>query len=133
MVQLHALKHNDLGRRFASAVLAREHLVHGVDPFVSASGVNFVRPQHGALATVGVEAPCVAVAGACRIRLPRFLQLIAPAGAELLVKVDAAAEVGALGDERQRFVARCVKAPRRDDLLRNMRAAGAQPFNGIVR
>ena len=50
--------------------------------------MNFIRPEDAALAPIGQKAPCVAVAGACRVRLPRALELFAPAGLKLLVEVD---------------------------------------------
>ena len=44
--------------------------------------------------------------------MPRALELFAPAGLKLLVEVDAAADIGVLGDELQRFIARDIEAPR---------------------
>ena len=130
VVKLHTLSVNKLLCTLAGVF---QHLMHRALPAVAAVFVDLIRPKDAALAPIGEEAPCVAVTSARCVRPPRFLQLFAPAGAELFVKVDAAAEVGGLWDERQRFVARCVKAPRRDDLLRNMRAADAQLFDRIVR
>ncbi|MFQ6977796.1 MAG: hypothetical protein ACLRSD_13110 [Oscillibacter sp.] len=79
--------------------------------------MNFVRPEDAALAPIGQKAPRVAVAGTCRVRLPRALELFAPAGLKLLVEVDAAANIGVLWDELQRFAARDIEAPRRNNLL----------------
>ena len=95
--------------------------------------MNFIRPEDAALAPIGQKAPRVAVAGACCVRLPRALKLFAPAGPELLVEVDAAADIGVLWDELQRFAARDIEAPRRDNLLLDVRAAGSEFFDRIVR
>ena len=130
MVKLHAL---GLGETLAVPARVLQDLVHRIHPAVAAVFVDLICPEDATLAPVGQKAPRVAVAGARRIRLPRCFKRFAPAGAELLVKVDAAADISLLGDEPQRFVARDVKAPRRDKLLLNVRAARPELFGRIVR
>lgn len=51
---------------------------------------------------------------------------------ELLVKVDAAADVSVFRNELQRLVSGAVKAPWRDDLLLHARSAGAQALDRVV-
>ena len=130
VVELHAL---GVDKALAAVARVLQHLVHRIHPAVAAVFMNFIRPEDAALAPIGQKAPCVAVAGACRVRLPRALELFAPAGLKLLVEVDAAADIGVLGDELQRFIARDIEAPRRDDLLLDVCAACFEPFNRIVR
>ena len=130
VVELHAL---GVDKALAADARVLQHLVHRIHPAVAAVFMNFIRPEDAALAPIGQKAPRVTVAGACCVRLPRALKLFAPAGPELLVEVDAAANIGVLWDELQRFAARDIEAPRRDDLLLDVRAAGSEFFDRIVR
>ena len=130
VVELHAL---GVDKALAALAQILKNLVHRIYPAVAAVFVNFVRPEDTALAPIGQKAPRVAVAGARRVRAPCALELFAPAGLKLLVEVDTAANIGVLGDELQRFVARNVEAPRRDDLLLDVRAAGSELFDRIIR
>ena len=130
VVELHAL---GVDKALAALAQILKNLVHRIYPAVAAVFVNFVRPEDTALAPIGQKAPRVAVAGACCVRLPRALKLFAPAGLKLLVEVDAAADIGVLGDELQRFTARDIEAPRRNNLLLDVRAACFEPFDRIVR
>ena len=130
VVELHAL---GVDKALAALAQILKNLVHRIYPAVAAVFMNFIRPEDAALAPIGQKAPRVAVAGTCRVRLPRALELFAPAGPKLLVEVDAAADIGVLGDELQRFTARDIEAPRRDDLLLDVRAAGSEFFDRIVR
>jgi len=130
VVELHAL---GVDKALAALAQILKNLVHRIYPAVAAVFVNFVRPEDAALAPIGQKAPRVAVAGTCRVRLPRALELFAPAGLKLLVEVDAAANIGVLWDELQRFAARDIEAPRRNNLLLDVRAAGSEFFDRIVR
>ena len=129
MVELHAGRVHEALRTLAGV---GKRLMHRTCPAVAAVFVNFIRPEHHALAAVGAEAPGVTVAGAGGVRLPCTLQRGAPARVELLVEIDGAADVRVGGNEPQRLVPRRVEAPRRDDRLAHDGSACAELFYGVV-
>ena len=106
--------------------LPDQRLMDGIPPAEALAGMDFVVPEHHAVAAFGQMAPYISVTVLRPVLLRRRpLQSLAPAGVENLIQICADIEIAVLGRQLQRKIAGVVKAPGLDCSAKNM---GAQLF-----
>ena len=113
--------------------LPDQRLVDGIAPAKALADVDFVVPEHHAVAAVGLMAPDIAVAVLGPVLLRRRLfQGLPPAGVKDLVQVGADIEVAVLRRQLQREIAGVVKAPGLNLPADHMGAQRLQPLRRTV-